>query len=194
MSNPDWPGPYWQDDASAGRRGRPDDQSAWEDSGFWRADDGRAADGRAARSDGWQSANGGDRGRGSRRVEGNGNGHPDERPRRAGRAVDGTRGTRANGAGRFSQTTDDLKSRLGRRGSAASRGNSDAVGDATDQNFWGESMGRPGRAAGGSPGRRRAAAGSADLTGDRPAGGRANGSGGNGYRGTRRADGRQRGV
>jgi membrane peptidoglycan carboxypeptidase len=203
VSNPDWTGPYWQDDASAGRRGEPDDQSAWDDAGFWRTDDGRPA-----RADGWQSANGSDRSRGSRRATGsrrddhaNGNGYPDERPRRATDAGAGTRSARANGAGRFGASANDLKNRF--RGSLPDRGRGQVVDDATDQNFWGDSMGRadraPDRAPGGSPGRRhaagpRGAGDGADRTGDGSQGGRENGAGGNGYRGARRANGNGNGA
>ena len=206
MSNPDWTGPYWQDDASAGRRGAPDDQSAWDDAGFWRTDDGRPA-----RSDGWQSANGTGRSRGSRRAAGsrrddkaNGNGYPDERPRSATGAGPGTRNAKANGAGRFGASANDLKNRF--RGAVPDRGRARVVDDATDQNFWGDSMGRADRAPdrapggpGGTPGRRhaagpRGAGDGADWTGAGSRGGRENGAGGNGYRGARRANGNGNGA
>jgi membrane peptidoglycan carboxypeptidase len=189
VSNPDWPGPYWQDDASVGRNGRRDDESAWDDAGFW-----RSGDNAAPQADGWQATRGAEQGRGSRRASGsgreghgNGNGHADERPRRPSRAAAGTSGVEGNGAGRLSHTADELKSRLGIRGSAPGRGGSGAVSDATDQNFWGELQERPGRGQAGGPGRRRAAAGRADWDDGATQGGRENGSGGSGYRGARRA-------
>ena len=184
MSNPDWTGPYWQDDASGGQRGRrhglPPDQSPWDDAGFWRSDDRRGA-----RSDGWQDARGSDRG--SRRASG---------PRQdgwngAGRAGEARRGSRAAGAargaaigGRFSQTADDVKNRLGIRGSVLSRGR--PGDDQGDEDFWGESQRRTGRGPAGGQGRR--SRGGRD--GDQAQGWQGNGSAGNGagggYRGTRR--------
>jgi membrane peptidoglycan carboxypeptidase len=131
VSNQDWPGPYWQqsDDADARRRGRPggpaDDQSAWDDPGFWRSAD-REGDPR-----------GGDRW-----------GEQQPRTRRSGRSDPGTGRGAGNGTGRFSQTADDLKNRLGIRGSVMSRGRPQADDDGADADFWAESdRSRPARSA-----------------------------------------------
>jgi membrane peptidoglycan carboxypeptidase len=186
VSNPDWHGPYWQDDASAGRRGRQDDlsqQSPWEDAGFWRADDRRAG-----RADDWQPARGSDRD--SRRARGsgargsgskdrwNGNGRADDGSRRASRGYDGAHGA-AGGGGRFSQAADDLKNRLGLRGSVLSRDRGRGGEQATEDDFWGES----GRSGSRTQGWRQNGAGGGAPNGSAP-----NGSGSGGYRGTRRAN------
>jgi membrane peptidoglycan carboxypeptidase len=149
VSNQDWPGPYWQqsDDADAGRRGRPggpaEDQSAWDDPGFWRSGD---------RESGPQ---GGDRWGGQQ-----------PRTRRSGRSDQGTGRGSGNGTGRFTQTADDLKNRLGIRGSVMNRGRSQADDDGADADFWGESdRSRPARSARDS-GRGSRGADSASRRGD----------------------------
>jgi membrane peptidoglycan carboxypeptidase len=194
VSNPDWHGPYWQDDASAGRRGGHDDlsqQSPWEDAGFWRADERRTG-----RADDWQPARGGDRG--SRRARGsgargsgwedggNGNGRADGGSRRASRGQDGANGA-AGGGGRFGQTADDLKNRLGLRGSVLNRDRGRGGDQATDADFWGESGGAGGR----TQGWRQNGAGGSTANGNGANGNGANGhrNGSGGYRGTRRANG-----
>ncbi|MGO8960141.1 MAG: transglycosylase domain-containing protein [Streptosporangiaceae bacterium] len=174
MSNPDLPGPYWQDqdnashpDAWSGRpNGVPQDGSPWEDdAGFWRSSE------RGARSAGPAAIPGGQDdhdpwwerarpARSSRRAARGGAG-PDQpalpaaeasAPRHNGRAADyeaadygadygladrdhagGRRRMRDPDAagertGRFSQTADDLRNRLGLRGSALGRGNHDYAG------------------------------------------------------------------
>lgn len=203
MSNPDWPGPYWQqqDDAGAGRRGRhdgpPQDQSPWEDAGFWRADDRPAA-----RADDWQAARSGSRGDdreprragrraapvparedrwdGRRGADDRRNGDlpgGQDRPRRGARGYDGAEQGAARGNGRFSQTTDDLKNRLGMRGSVVSRDRSRTPEEAVDADFWGDADGRrPSKGAdreGGRRGRDATANGSSQTNGAS----RANGSG-----------------
>jgi membrane peptidoglycan carboxypeptidase len=137
VSNQDWPGPYWQqsDDAGAGRRSRQaapaQDQSPWDDSGFWRTDDRRPARPAGRRS----SPENGDRRNGAA-----------PRARRSGGSEQGTGRAGGNGAGRFSQTADDLKNRLGMRGSVISRNRSRTDDDdAADADFWGASGGRSGR-------------------------------------------------
>jgi membrane peptidoglycan carboxypeptidase len=216
VSNQDWPGPYWQqdEDADAGRRSRhgsqAQDQSPWDDAGFWRSDERRAA-----RSD--------DRQPGQR--DGGRWGRGEERARRSGHSEQGTGRSGGNGSGRFSQTADDLKNRLGLRGSVVSRGQSRDDDQAADEDFWGESgRGRSGgstprepgrgsrgtaagndrgRSANGYGGNGRAANGRAangqgaangrddrnGWDGAQTQGGQENGSGRGGYRGTRRASG-----
>jgi membrane peptidoglycan carboxypeptidase len=113
VSNQDWPGPYWQqnENADAGRRSRPG--SHVQDQTPW--DDAGF----------WRS---GDR-----------QGGGEERTSRSGNSR-GTGRSAGNGAGRFSQTADDLKNRLGIRGSVVGRGRSRAD-DQADEDFWGESGG-----------------------------------------------------
>jgi membrane peptidoglycan carboxypeptidase len=170
VSNPDLPGPYWQEQDEAGYssgwrsgRSRPARaESAWDDgAGFWRDDDrGRGRDqgggnpgparhnghraqtdqpgpaaGRSRRGapDGdWDSGRSGSR----RRAPG------------GGRAADADRG--ADWTGRFSQTADELRNRLGLRGSAASRdrgagrprrGEQDGIGRGADAGY-GQRSGR----------------------------------------------------
>jgi membrane peptidoglycan carboxypeptidase len=168
VSNQDWPGPYWQqnDDADAGRRSRhggsADDQSPWDDAGFWRSAD-RSAD----RPDNRRS---GDRWTGA-----------EQRTRRPGRSEHGTGRGAGNGTGRFSQTADDLKNRLGLRGSVMSRGRPRTEDEAADADFWGESDGgRSGRSA------RDAGRGSRGV-GSGANGSPANGSPANGRAGNGRA-------
>ncbi len=136
MSNRDLPGQYWQeqDDADyrSGRSRPARAESAWDDgAGFWRDDDrGRGRDqgtgsSRPARHNGHRQADqpGAAPGR-ARRPAPEADfdaGRPGSRRRAAGsgRAADTDRG--GDWTGRFSQTADDLKKRLGLRGSAASR-------------------------------------------------------------------------
>jgi membrane peptidoglycan carboxypeptidase len=204
VSNPDLPGPYWQDQDGVGydagwravpgspRRG----DSPWDDgsAGFWRDDsggrddrrsDGRRSDGR--RSDGRPSFGRDGRhgdaadvstGRGSRRA--GERRASDSRPaqadfswpdmlagrsRRASQRArqarddwDGDRGT--DRSGRFSQTADDLRSRLGVRGAGRGRPGSSGtrsdgaradgadangislIGPQPDEVSWGEPAGR----------------------------------------------------
>ncbi len=177
MSNPDLPGPYWQDQDGAGydagwRAGpgsRPRAETPWDDgnAGFWRDDrsndrnGGRSGDQNGAPSGSRAGAPGSGGGRaGSRRIGSHGGGRglrgrgnddngaaqgesswPDMlagRSKRAARAsqprddweADG-RGSRDR-VGRFSQTADDLRSRLGVRGSAGARSRGGANGSGRD--------------------------------------------------------------
>ena len=154
MSNPDLPGPYWQDQDNAGYgddwsgrpNGVPPEASPWEDeAGFWRGND-RAAGaaeppanraGVDDRDPWWERAR---PSRGSRRAARGSAGTSD--PGRSGDAIDwatsddgmadqgraaGWRGfwdldSPGERTGRFSQTADDLRNRLGLRGSALTRG------------------------------------------------------------------------
>jgi membrane peptidoglycan carboxypeptidase len=172
----------------------PEEQSPWDDAGFWRSDDrgpGRDQDRRSGRS-GRSRSGGGDA------------------PRRA-RPDYGT--SRDQRGGRFSQTADDLRNRLGLRGSVLSHNRDREV----DEDFWGESDRRgPDGRRGSTPaqsakgrGRGGAAArngwnGSEDQAwpgnghgsnGNGSNGSASNGSAGNGngsrggYRGSRRANG-----
>jgi membrane peptidoglycan carboxypeptidase len=168
VSNPDWPGPYWQDqqDQGPGWRGRhggaQPEQSPWDDSGgFWRSP------GRRDGQPGSQNGNGRRRAgsTASQAFRGAGGG------RGAGRGDAGGRASGASWSDRFSSTADDLRNRLGRRGQADSRAQRD------DDDFWDSSPRRPGRSAPASGHRARGANGA----------GAANGAGG--YRGARRAGG-----
>jgi membrane peptidoglycan carboxypeptidase len=140
VSNRDLPGPYWQeqdgaDYGSGWRSGRSRParaESAWDDgAGFWRDDDrGRGGDQgggypRSARHNGHRQADpSGTAGGRSRRGVPDGDwaaGRSGSRRRTAGggRAADADRA--GDWTGRFSQTADDLRNRLGLRGSATSR-------------------------------------------------------------------------
>ncbi|HXW43912.1 MAG TPA: transglycosylase domain-containing protein [Streptosporangiaceae bacterium] len=169
----------------------PDEQSPWDDASFWRSDDrrpargegqraGRAANGRSPASSYREDRRGG-------RAAGGGAAPGDDRPRRAGRPDYGT-GRDGNGGGRFSQTADDLKNRLGIRGSVLSRGR-DRDGD---EDFWGESDRRRPSRRGGRDSASRPGAPGDGWTYSRAQPGQDNGNGdGNGrgaYRGTRRAN------
>ncbi len=137
------PGPYLQDPGDAGygsgrRTGPVSPQRAetpWDDgsAGFWRDD-------RSSRGDGRPSRRGADRGpapeesswpgmlagrsrrgeRGARGARAAGRGARDARDAQSGFDQGGDRG--GDRGGRFSQTADDLRSRLGVRGAAGSRG------------------------------------------------------------------------
>ena len=129
MSNPDLPGPYLQDPGDAGygsgrRTGpvRPERaESPWDDgnAGFWRDDRSSRGDGRPSRrspdrgpaqeDSSWPGMLAGRSRRGSRGSRG-AQARPDQSDDRGGERT-----------GRFSQTADDLRSRLGVRG-AGSRG------------------------------------------------------------------------
>jgi membrane peptidoglycan carboxypeptidase len=153
VSNQDWPGPHWQQNDDAGRRSRhgaqAQDQTPWDDAGFWRSDDDK-------------SRSGADRGR------------------RSGRPGEGTGRGGGNGAGRFSQTADDLKNRLGLRGSVAGRGRSRADDDGGDADFWGE----PDRGRADRSGRDSGRGGRGPSTGSRRG---SNGYGADDYAGNGRA-------
>jgi membrane peptidoglycan carboxypeptidase len=154
VSNSDLPGPYWQEQDEAGygsgwRSGRarpPRAESPWDDgAGFWRDDDrGRGRDqgngySRPARHNGHRQADqsGSASGR-PRRATPEGGWDSDRSGSRrrtagSGRAAPADRG--GDWTGRFSQTADDLRNRLGLRGSAASRGRGNGR---PDDEFWGE--------------------------------------------------------
>jgi membrane peptidoglycan carboxypeptidase len=159
VSNQDWPGPYWQqnDDADAGRRSRhgsqAEDQSPWDDAGFWRSDDRRSGQRDVGR---W--------------------GRGEERARRPGHSQEGTGRSGSSGSGRFSQTADDLRNRLGLRGSAVSRGRSRDDDQAADEDFWGEA----GRGRSGGSGSRESGRGGRGTAAGSDRGRTANGYDGNG--------------
>ena len=159
MSNPDSPGPYWQDDArnEAGWRGeqhrsqRAD--APWDGgAGFWRDDSGRS--GRSGR--GGDLGRGGDPGRGGTRRAG---GHSrDAGDSRSARHRGGDQygqdkpPSRRNGrVGRLSQTADDLMSKLSARGSGAGadRGRQRSAGrdDARREDPYGNGYDRGARGA-----------------------------------------------
>ncbi|HEY2313860.1 MAG TPA: transglycosylase domain-containing protein, partial [Streptosporangiaceae bacterium] len=135
MSNPDLPGPYWQDqdDAAYGaarlRTGADSPRradSAWDDGGFWRDDRSRGRDDRpAAGADNGRSRSSRSDGRAGDALSGN----PRAGNPRAARPRDDWDGDRGpDRGGRFSQTADDLRSRLGVRGPGGSRGRAGASG------------------------------------------------------------------
>jgi membrane peptidoglycan carboxypeptidase len=163
VSNPDLPEPYWQEarhDSQwrGGLSGPEREESPWDNDRFWRAD------GAAGRDDNAPARNG--RAPAARR--------PAARFQDPPRGTRGTRGTRRapsrddgpqsadfdrdDRGGRFSQGADDLRSRLGMRGSAAgrNRGTDDRPAgrgepaEQPDDAFWGDSdRRRPGRLNGG---------------------------------------------
>jgi membrane peptidoglycan carboxypeptidase len=209
VSNPDLPGPYWQDQDGAGYdagwRGvagsPPRVESPWDDgnAGFWRNDrgngrnGGRSGDQNGAPGSRADSAGSGGGRAGGRRIGSHGIGRgvrgrgagdtgaaerdsswPDMLAGRSGRAAqrgsqprddwDADSGGNRDRGGRFSQTADELRSRLGVRGSAGgrSRGRANGSGrdgaglngDSTcsagsngarpDDDFWSEPAGRRG--------------------------------------------------
>jgi membrane peptidoglycan carboxypeptidase len=152
------PGPYWQEhDDGDYRSGRPRParpEPAWDDgAGFWRDDDrGRGRDqgsgyARPARHNGHRQADQpGAAGGRSRRPAPEADLDAGRSGRRrtagSGRAADADRGT--DWTGRLSQTADDLRNRLGLRGSAASRdrgpgrsrrGEQDGFGQGADDGY-----------------------------------------------------------
>jgi membrane peptidoglycan carboxypeptidase len=186
VSNRDLPGPYWQeqdeaDDGSGWRSGRPRParaESAWDDgAGFWRDDDrdrGRdqgGGDARPARHNGHrQTDQPGSASPRSRRGAPEGDrdaGRSSSRRRGAasGRGPDADRG--GDWTGRFSQTADDLRNRLGLRGSAASRDRGAGRSSRGEQDGFGGGADRGYRR---QPGRRAALG--VDETGDVLPGGR----------------------
>lgn len=201
MSNPDLPGPYWQDqddaDYGSGWRSGParpaPAESPWDDAaGFWRNDDragSRNQDGyaRPARHNGHRQADqpgtpDWDAGRsGSRR-----------RAAGSGRAADAEHA--GERTGRFSQTADDLRNRLGLRGSAAGRGRDagrprrgeqDGFGRGADGGNGRQAAGPDDDAWGGEPAPRR----SGDMAAGRRAGGLGSGGAVSGRTGRLRAAG-----
>ncbi len=150
MSNSDLPGSYWQDrddvgDGPGWRRsqsGRSQDASPWDDSGagFWRSDSRRA-------------------GRGSTAHE-----------RDNWRGPAGRRGDVDDSQSWFSHTADDLRNRLGLRGSAVSRdragrAGAQASGGQRADGFWDAGRGTS-RSTGSYRGARRAGGGAASGFGD----------------------------
>jgi membrane peptidoglycan carboxypeptidase len=214
VSNSDWPGPYWQqqDGAGSGWRGGqdgpPQEHSPWDDNaGFWRDDEqASSARGRSAPGRGSRGRRSGHAGSGRDAVNGSRASAP-ERPRRAPQAGNGYNGdaySNGNGhngngngrdghQGRFSQTADDLRSRLGLRGSAGSRNGSAGTGSAggptEDDAFWyGSDRSGNGREPGDPAARGgRAAAGRVDPAGGRTQAWPDTAGGRDGYRGSRRA-------
>ncbi|HYK26953.1 MAG TPA: transglycosylase domain-containing protein [Streptosporangiaceae bacterium] len=147
MSNPDLPGSYWdqQDDNGSGWRsngnGSSHNVSPWDNGGaqFWR-DESRGSNGSDRGSRGRDNARSGRSARGmagangaaasGRRSRGSDNGWAtgDESPRRGYRgsrragSAGGHRNRISDSTAWFSQTAEDLKNRLGMRGSVMSRG------------------------------------------------------------------------
>ncbi len=208
VSNPDWHGPYWQDDASAGRRGG---QMICRSShhGKTRAS-GATDERRTGRADDWQPRDGSDRG--SRRAVApalapgsDGRRRERQRPRRtavAPRQPRPGRGRRRRQRWRAVRPDgDDLKNRLGLRGSLLEPGPRPGSGIRRPTLTSGANPGAraAGRRAGGRTG--RAVQQTAGPQRPRRHGGRGNGNGANGnganghrngsggYRGTRRANG-----
>jgi membrane peptidoglycan carboxypeptidase len=159
------PGPYWQDQDDAGYgygsgwRGvhdrPPREESPWDDNGvrFWRVDSGRGRDdsGRG-RGDGGPRHQDGrhreaqfrDRLRAARSLRRAADGASQEDSSwpevLAGRSRGAQRGDQvldqsANRGGRFSQTADDLRNRLGMRGRAGQDGSGRGAGR-PDEDFW----------------------------------------------------------
>ncbi len=154
----------------------PDEQSPWDDAGFWRSDGDRQARGqRPGRSGGKPAeASSGREGRWGSRAGAGDSARRDGRPRRP----DYGAGRDGNGGGRLSQTADELKNRLGLRGSVLSR---DRDGD---EDFWGDAdRRRPDRRHG------RDSAGRPDANGGGRTAATDGDSGRGAYRGTRRANG-----
>ncbi len=123
----------------------PPDQSPWDDggAGFWRSGaqpaaganaDGRDPGGRAAGRSSRAADSGWDEPRGRRARD-------DGQPRRGSR--DPKAAGRNGQGGRFSSTADDLRNRLGIRGSVVSRDRSGR--SQPDEDFWEDSAGRPDR-------------------------------------------------
>jgi membrane peptidoglycan carboxypeptidase len=193
VSNPDWPGPYWQDQQDQGpgwrnrQGGAQHEQSPWEDSGgFWRSSGRRngqpsSPDGTGRRPAGG-TASQAFRGAGARGASGRG-GSGDDRVSRSARPAGGE--TRS---GRFSSTADDLRNRLGIRGSVG-RGRPDAAGQGADDDFWEGSPRRRDRAAPTSGHRAQAANGAPRSDRGPTQAWRDSGNGRGGYRGARRAGG-----
>jgi membrane peptidoglycan carboxypeptidase len=203
VSNPDWPEPNWQDqqDAGHGRRSRQGgaqhEQSPWDDgAGFWRSSGRRDGQPGSQNGNGRRPAGGtasqAFRAAGPTRGAGRGR-EPDGRAVRPARSA-----TSAAWTDRFSNTADDLRNRLGIRGTGAAkgtggRGRGDARAQRADDDFWEDSPGRSGRA-GQVPGHRaRGATGAGAVNGTRASDGgstqawREPGNGRGGYRGSRRA-------
>ncbi len=176
MSNPDLPGPYWQDEAgyAAQRRGGPQgsqpDDSPWDNERFWR-DDRRVEQapvraerprGRDSGRDSGRSRHSGQQyqdvppdSRGTRRASRGDDSWPDMLAGKSRRAAAQDDWDAADRGGRFSHTADDLRNRLGLRGSAAGRGRRGSAGSAgrgpvtpqeqPDEAFWSDSERRPSR-------------------------------------------------
>jgi membrane peptidoglycan carboxypeptidase len=200
------PGPYWQDEGDAGYgsgwRTAPSSpqraDSPWDDgsAGFWRDDRSGSRDDRSSSRDGRSSRRAADRAadRGAARDDSSWPGML------AGRSRRGSRGAQPRGAqpradqgsggdgersGRFSQTADDLRSRLGVRGPAGGRGDgSRAAGSRAAGSRGAGSRGAGSRGAGsrdgGAGGRGGAELSDAGLYATGPFGAGSNGAGSNG--------------
>ena len=169
----------------------PQDQSPWDDgAGFWRSGDGQRSDGRPSGSSNGDRGSRADRSSGSRAAN---NGRDEPRARHSPRAANGA--GREGRGGRFSNTADDLRNRLGIRGSAAGRARPDADKRLPGEELWQDPAGRrrpAGSAAANGAGRRARAAngGQAGWDGGPTQAWQDPDAGRNGYRGTRRAGGR----
>jgi membrane peptidoglycan carboxypeptidase len=176
VSNQDLPGPYWQDQDNSGYRRSSSDggssgrKAEWDDGHFWRPE-GRSG----GRGEG--SQRGGGSRHAARAIRGLTDSWPDllgGQRIRARQGDDGSASGRAPAGYRQpSHTADDLRKRLGIRGSAGRNGSRRGGGQAGDD-FWET----PGRSNAGS--RERGGAGAVN-------GRRAPGAPASGYRGTRRA-------
>jgi membrane peptidoglycan carboxypeptidase len=178
VSNPDLPEPYWQEarhDSQwrGGLSGPEREESPWDNDRFWRAperevrpDDGapaRNGRGRRGRDQAEQFQDAPRPARGARRAPGRDEGPRAEsswpdmlagRSRRGGPQADDSE--HDGRGGRFSQGADDLRNRLGMRGSAAGRNRDDRPGggirpdEQPDDAFWGDpERRRPARLTGG---------------------------------------------
>jgi membrane peptidoglycan carboxypeptidase len=175
----------------------PQDQSPWDDvgAGFWRS---------GAEPAGGANGNGRDRGgrpagRSARAADSGWDEPGGRRARDDGRPRRGSRDAKAAGkngrGGRFSNTADDLRNRLGIRGSVVSRDRSGR--SQSDEDFWAGSAGRkPGRSAAGE-GVHRARGGRGgqpDWDGGQTQAWQDPEVGPGGYRGSRRAGGATAGI
>ncbi len=160
MSNPDLPGSYWQDQEASDRPGRrarsadADRADRWADPRDWRGNGGSRGSRHAQSENGFGAREG--RAAGNGHAAGNGrasvNGGRGEPQTWTGIVAGRSRGSHAQRAprdaagndwtGRLSQTADDLRNRLGLRGSGSRRGNqawSQAAGGRGSNGYGGDS-------------------------------------------------------